>query len=94
MTAEYFSVGGKLTAVVGQLTVLENFLCCRSTAGLRKFHKFCRSSEVDPTDVNTTTILKLIYVIEQKKHPACIEQQINLKVLILTANKNLRKKLK
>ena len=43
MTAEYFLVGGKLTAVVGQLTVLQNFLCFRSTAGLRESHKFCRS---------------------------------------------------
>ena len=48
MTAEYFLVGGKLTAVVGQLTALENFLCGRSTVGFRKFHKFCRSSDVDP----------------------------------------------
>ena len=48
MTAEYFSVVGKLTAVVVQLTVLKNFLCCRSTAGSREFHKFCRSSDVDP----------------------------------------------
>ena len=29
-----------------QLTVLKNFLCCRSTAGLREFHKFCRTSDV------------------------------------------------
>ena len=35
MTAKYFLVGGKPTAVVKQLTVLKNFLCCQSTAGLR-----------------------------------------------------------
>ena len=34
--------------VVGQLAVLENFLCYRSTAYLREFHKFCQSSDVDP----------------------------------------------
>ena len=48
MTGEYLSEGEKLTAVVGQLTVLENFFCCRSTAGLKKFHEFCPSSDVDP----------------------------------------------
>ena len=40
MRAEYFSVGGKLTTVVGQLTVLKNFLCCRSTAGLKDSRNF------------------------------------------------------
>jgi len=26
----------------------KNVLCCRSTAGFREFHKFCRSRDVGP----------------------------------------------
>ena len=56
-------MSGKLKAVVGLLTVLKNFLCCRSTAGLRKFLKFCRSSDVEPTG----TLLRSTSILLQKQ---------------------------
>ena len=79
MTAEYFSVGGKLTAVVGQLTILENSRCCRSTAGLREFHKFCRSSDVD--SISAPLFIDIYYLDSDGGH--CPKGQINHKVIAM-----------
>ena len=74
---------GKLTAVVGQLTVLENFFCCQSSSsfcfvpGLREFYKFCWSSDVNPLCVSVVVLAVFLLLDIFRKFPSFIFRTAN-----------------